>query len=333
MPVVLRCNFKHNQMQAIRFVLGFCFLLAVSVLFAQQEDTAFIQPYEKASDIELYNGYNNTHLRFHTKGASSGEALNFFSNDGLFTGIYLNYKWAVIGYGINVPFTSRDNLVKDFKSYRLRLNSYYKGWGFAGSSDIYKGLLSHRYKNKYTPVAGVKYTSISADIFHVNNPSHYSYRAALYLAEQQLRSCGSLLFHIHPYYYALGLQSNSSPASDSVQHFINGNPRWLSLIASLGYGYNFVWNKGKWIVSPRAETGFGGLYQFGIEEKLRPTVFYRLALTAGYSTQNRYAYLAAEDAKANNALATETISDNRLRLSIAAGYRLHNLKKKVLGLL
>ncbi len=152
-----------------------------------------------------------------------------------------------VGYGINVPFTSRDKNVKGFKSYRLIMRNYSHGWGIVGSFDIYKGLLSQTYKDRFTPVDGVRYTNMGANIFHVFNYKKYSYRAAQYLGEQQLKSCGSFLLHIRPTYYALGLQTSSSPLSDSVQNFLRGNPRWLTVTASVGYGYNQVWDSGKWI--------------------------------------------------------------------------------------
>ncbi len=251
----------------------------------------------------------------------------------MFSGIYLNYKWLSLGYGINVPFTSRDNAVKGFKSYRFHFNSYFHGWGISGASDIYKGLLSQTYKNTYTPVDGVRYTSINADIFYVANAGHYSYKAAQYLGQKQLRSCGSFIYHIRPYFYALGLQSGPEQSSDSVQQFINGNPRWLSVIASVGYGYNFVINKSRWIISPRAEAGLGGLYQFGIEKKLKAAAFFRTALAAGYSTDNIYTYISTETINTTNFFASTILADNRLRLSITTGFRLPSLKKKVLDVL
>ena len=315
-----------------KYVLSFLFLLLSVVCFSQVEDSLYIADYAKRNNIELYNGYNSTRLHFHTPG-NKQEAANFFSNNGLFTGVYLTYKWLIVGYGINVPFTSRDNAVKGFKSYRFHFNGYYHGWGITGSSDMYKGLLSQTYKNAYTPVDGVRYTSISADIFHVTNSEKYSYKAAQYFGQQQLRSCGSFIYHVRPSYYALGLQSGSSLAGDSVQHFVSGNPRWLSLITSVGYGYNVVWNGSGWMISPRAEAGVGGLYQFGIEKKIRASAFFRTALTAGYSTCSLYGYVSAETINSTNFFASTVLADDRLRLSLTAGYRLPSLKKKIIGLL
>ena len=315
-----------------KYILQFFFLLISVTAFAQPENSVYIADYAKNNNIELYNGYNSTRLHFRTSGKTE-DALNFFSNNGLFSGVYLNYKWFVIGYGINVPFTNRDNSVKGFKSYRLHFNGYYDGWGVSGSSDVYKGLLSQTYKNRYTPVEGVKYTNISADFFHVGNADKYSYKAAQYLGQQQLKSCGSFLYHVRPSYSALGLQTSSSPISDSIEHFISENPRWFSLVTSVGYGYNFAWNRSQWIISPRAEAGLGGLYQFGIKNKLRAAAFFRTALAAGYSTGNIYTYISAETVNATNFFASTILADDRLRLSLTAGYRLANLRKKIIGLL
>lgn len=319
------------MMRAIPFFL--LFLLALTgVLFAQADDTLFVRDYIKQNDVELYNGYNSTRLHFRTAGKTE-DVFNFFSNNGLFTGVYLDYKWLNIGYGINVPFTSRDNAVKGFKAYRLHFNTYYHGWGASGSSDIYKGLLSQSYRSHYTPVDGVKYTSISADFFHVANASQYSYKTAQYLGQQQIKSCGSFLYHIRPYYYALNLQTSPTPVSDSIKEVITGNPRWLSIVGSVAYGYNFVWKAGKFIVSPYTEFGLGGLYQFGIENKLKAAAIFRAVLTGGYTTPQRYTYLTIETINSTNVLASSTLSDDRLLFSITTGIRLANLKHRVLGLL
>lgn len=319
-------------MRALILLSGFLLLFISFSAFGQAEDSTYIDNYRKDNDVEISNLYNSLRLHFNTKGKDAN-TLNFFTNNGLFSGIYLNYKWLILGYGINVPFTSRDNSVKGFKSYRLHVNSYFHGWGISGGGDVYKGLLSQTYKGIYTPVDGVKYTSIYADLFRVGNPSRYSYKAAQYLGQRQLKSCGSFLYHVRPYYYSLGLQTSPSPASDSIQSFINGNPRWLSLITSLGYGYNQVWEDGKWIVSPRIEAGLGGLYQFGIEKKVRASAFFRTALSAGYSTENIYTYFSAETVDATNFFASTILSDDKLRLSFTVGYRLPSFSKRILGIL
>ncbi len=319
-------------MRALLLLLYFFFLSISFSAFSQQEDSNYIADYSKGNNVELSNLYNSLRLHFITKGKDAS-TFDFFNNNGLFSGIYLNYKWLSVGYGINVPFTSRDNSVKGFKSYRLHFNSYFHGWGVAGGGDVYKGLLSQIYKGAYTPIEGVKYTNIYADFFWVGNPYRYSYKAAQDLGQQQLQNCGSFVYHIRPYYYALGLQTSPSSGSDSIQNFINGSPRWLSLITSVGYGYNFIWNKGQWIICPRIEAGLGGLYQFGIENKVRASAFFRTALSAGYSTENMYTYINAETINATNFFASTILSDDRLRLSLTAGYRLRSFKKKILGVL
>lgn len=315
-----------------RIYMNLLFVFAPFFVLAQKEDSTFIAKYPKPNNIELSNAYNSTKLNFHTR-RNRADAANLFSNNGLFTGVYLNYNWLVLGYGVTVPFTSRDNSVKGFKSYRLRMRSYYHGWGIAGSFDIYKGLLSHTYKNRYTPVEGVRYSTFGGDVFHVFNYKKYSYKAAQYLGEQQLKSCGSFLLHIRPTYYALGLQTSSSAVSDSIQKFLRGNPHWLTLTGSVGYGYNKVWNDGKWIVSPSIEAGLGGLYKFGYRRKLKPAALLNAALVAGYSGSKNYIYLTAEATNSENFVATNVFTDNRFRVTVTAGYRLYNLKKKILGLL
>lgn len=315
-----------------RIYIGLMFVFASFSALSQKRDSAFISAYAKPNNIELSNAYNSTKLNFHTR-RSRADAANLFSNNGLFSGVYLNYNWLYFGYGVTVPFTSRDNGVKGFKSYRLRLRNYSHGWGISSSFDIYKGLLSQTYKKRFTPVDGVRYTNAGADVFHVFNYKKYSYKATQYMGEQQLKSCGSFLLHIRPTYYALGLQTSSSPLSDSVQNFLRGNPHWLTVTGSVGYGYNKVWDEGKWMVSPSVEAGLGGLYKFGYRRRLKPAALLDAALVAGYSGRKNYIYLTAETSHDDNFFGTSTFTDNRFRVTVTAGYRLYSLRRRILGLL
>src|SRR3954452_12507161 len=125
-------------------LLFFCSIVGVNNLTAQQEDTSYIKQFKKNNDVEQFNAYNSNRLQFYTA-TKRNKAVNLFTNDGLFTGIYLDYKWATIGYGIDVPFTTRDNSIKDFKLYRFNLSTYKHGLGFTGNANRYKGFLSQQF--------------------------------------------------------------------------------------------------------------------------------------------------------------------------------------------
>src|SRR5438309_4945538 len=173
----------------VKCILLFSSLLTgILKLAAQPEDSSYIRKFNKQNNVELFNSYNSNRLQFYTA-EHRNQAVNLFTNNSLFTGIYLNYKWATIGYGIDVPFTSRDNNVKDFKLYRFNLNTYTHGWGFTGNANVYKGLLSQQFKDKYIPVPGVRYTNFNVDLYHVGNYRQFSFNAARWLSEQQVKSC------------------------------------------------------------------------------------------------------------------------------------------------
>jgi hypothetical protein len=309
-----------------------CFTTGIFRLAAQPEDSSYIRKYDKQNDVELFNSYNSNRLQFYTA-EHHNQAVNLFTNNGLFTGVYLDYKWATIGYGMDVPFTNRDNNVKDFKLYRLHLNTYNHGWGITSNANVYKGFLSQQYKDKYTPVPGVRYTNLNADLYHVGNYQQFSFNAAHWLSEQQLKSCGTFIYHVRPSYAALKAETTSLTENNEEPRFINENPRWLSLAGSLSYAYSFVWNNGKWIISPQIEAGGGILYQFGIEEKLKPTGFARTALTSGYNSNVWYIYLNAETINTKSIFSSTIMREDQWSVSLTAGYRLADLKRRILGLL
>jgi len=311
------------------FTLYFTIIFKVA---AQAEDTNYIKHFKKNNDLELFNSYNSNRLQFYTT-EQRDKAVNLFTNNGLFTGIYLDYKWATIGYGINVPFTSRDNNVKDFKIYRFDLGTYIHGWGYTGNANIYRGLLSQQYKKKYTPVPDVRYTNLNVDFYHVGNYRQFSYNAASWLDEKQLKSCGSFIYHFRPTYAALKIENPGLPENDSTPVFISQNPRWLSFTGSLAYAYTFVWDNGKWVISPRIEAGGGLLYQFGIEKKIKPTALGRTQLTAGYNNDTWYIYVSTETMNTKNIFSSAIMREDLWSASLTIGYRLPDLKRKILGLL
>jgi hypothetical protein len=309
-----------------------CCITGIYKIAAQPEDSSYIRKFDKQNNVELFNSYNSNRLQFYTA-EHHNQAVNLFTNNGLFTGVYLNYKWVTIGYGMDVPFTNRDNNVKDFKLYRFNLNTYKHGWGVTGNANIYKGFLSQQYKDQYTPVPGVRYTNLNADLYHVGNYRQFSFNAAHWLSEQQMKSCGTFIYHFRPSYAALKAESHNLPENYGEPQFISENPRWLSLTGSLSYAYSFVWNNGKWIISPRIEAGGGILYQFGIEEKLKPTGFGLTAITTGYNSNVWYIYLSAETNNTKSIFSSTIMREDQWSVSLTAGYRLGDLKRKILGLL
>lgn len=309
-----------------------CCTAGITKVTAQPEDTSYIKQFNKKNDVEQFNSYNSNRLRFYTA-TQRDKAVNLFTNNGLFTGVYLDYKWATIGYGINIPFTSRDKSVKDFKIYRFNLGTYKRGWGFTGNANVYRGFLSQQLREKYTPLPGVRYTNINADLYYVANYRQFSYSAARWLSEQQRKSSGSFIYHFRPSYAALKIEKPGLPTNDSTPVFISENPRWLSLTASLAYAYSFIWGEGRWILSPKIEAGGGVLYQFGIEEKLKPTGFGRTSLTGGYNSNLWYFYLNTETINTKSIFSSAIMREDQWSVSLTAGYRLPNLKRKILGLL
>ncbi|MGZ3851830.1 MAG: DUF4421 family protein [Flavisolibacter sp.] len=338
-------SFTRKYAQAVIGSLSVLFLTLFFVNdgFSQEADSSYVKRYKRENDIETYSDWRSYRLRFLSTGHAARKDFSLVSNSMLYTGVNLDYKWLSIGYGFNVPGTERDRSGAH-RDLFLQLNdidhlviwqAYFKKYNgllepLYTSNDPDHFTIMNNHFNKYT---GVHLYDAGVSILYPLNHKTFSYNAAQYLNRRQLRSAGSVLLSFNPFYHKVTVSDSLSQVSDKrAVRFLTSSPQWFTGAFSLGYAYNFI-GYGKWSVSPEFDMGYG------VSRFLKPSlqwhnaVQYNAVVTVGYSSPLFYSYLTGYYHNFKNNFAQEGASELNSGFSITCGYRVGNLKKKILHLL
>ncbi|MEP6948633.1 MAG: DUF4421 family protein [Ginsengibacter sp.] len=329
---------KHRVLYRIVFVI--IYLLNCSRIVAQHQkiDSNYIQSFAKTNVIEIYPDIYSTHFNF----THSGQRKNDYSlvaNSSAHLSTNLNYKWLSLRYSWAMPGTELDKNVKlqyaslglNFKIWQMRFRPFYES---------YNGLLIPKQKKKkndsFSIFRGIQFTTIGLDYYYFTNTKLFSFSAARSFSVSQVKSAGSVFSMITPAWQKINWKDPSRDllTDSSTYDLLSQDPEWVSLIIRVGYTYNFILDNGKWIIAPAILTGAGLIKEINIPGSiLQPITNVQAWLNAGYNGPNYYFYFHAwwNDLRTN--LIVKNMNQVNTSFSITAGYRFHNFRKKILGLL
>lgn len=304
--------------------------LTVTLADYAQFDPAYVRPLARPNSIGLRAAFVDSRFYFTAPDAATPR-LNLYANTNVSVGPAIVYKWVKLSAGISLPGTQRSNGIAGIYNYRLRLNIDRNGGGAQININYFKGLI--RGGQPYTAVKDLRCFTAAADLFYVQNRRRFSLKASRFHKEQQVNSSGSLLFHLTPAYSSFSQKKGTAFTDNVLRRYFTPQPQWITLTGSVGYAYNWVPGGGSWLVTPMLEGGFGGLYQFKVENHLRPASFVKGSLAAGYNGRKMLVFATAEFGKLRNDLGVSDLKEERFRLMLTAAYRMGSLQKKILGIL
>ena len=328
----------------------FC-LLAGGPVLAQHRpaDTSFVHAYQKEHVIETYSGQYGTRFNF-ISADNRKNNYKLVANTSSYAGTYLNYKWLSFRYSWSIPGTRLDKNTK-FHYTSLSFKFSHGSMLFRPFYHSYNGLLiperKERRRMTYTPLRDIHVSDAGTDFYYLTNTRRFSFNAANYFSERQVKSAGSFLLMATPMWERLarnmppalpspatGPYAGTNPAIPQQNFFLSTNKQWFSLIARVGYTYNLALARGKWSIAPTVLVGGGGLKELNTTDKyIRPVYDEQSWINAGYNGDRYYFYLNARWNHRQTNLLIRHMNQTDTDLSATAGYRLGNLKKKILGIL
>ncbi len=299
-------------------------------------DTNYIRTFDKPNVIEFYPGMYSTRFNFTTPGERKTD-YRLVANSSGYAGTYLNYKWLSLEYSFAMPGTQLDRNVKlqytslgfRFGGRQMRFHPFY---------DSYNGLLipEKGRRRNFKPFRNIQFRNAGMDIFYFPGAKRFSFSAANYFSEHQTKSAGAVFMMATPLWQKVNWQNPSrNLISDSATfNLLSANPQWVSVIARIGYTYNFSFRKGKWSIAPAVLIGGGGLREINTsEKKLQAVTDIQGWLNGGYNGPDYYLYFNASWDNLQANLFIKNLHQVNTDFSITAGYRFHSLKRKVLGIL
>lgn len=331
-------------MKAVHFTTAFLVLTVnlpfAASLYAQQKktDTAYIKQFDVPNVVELYAGAYSTHFSF--TGVHEHKTKNDYrlvANSSAYLGTYVNYKWVSLKYSWAMPGTELDKNVRlKYTSLSLRMGT--KQMAFHPFYDSYNGLLipAKEPGNRYKPFRGIQFSDAGMDLSYYTQSNRFSYHAAAYFSEVQIKSKGTFFMMATPMWQKINWKNPSLDIITDTATFrlLSADPQWISLVARAGFMYNFVFQRGKWSIAPAILVGAGGLKELPVAHTaLQAVTDIQAWITAGYNGPEFYFYANAwrDDLQTN--LLIKNLQQVNTDFSITAGYRFPNLKKKILKLL
>ena len=328
-------------MSSLKFLSSFFFISAPlcchSGLFAQQAavDSNFIRPFNKQNVLEVYPGIYSTHFNFTNPGERKNDYRLAVNSSGYF-GAYAKYKWLSLKYEVNMPGTQLDKDVKfKYTSFHFRFGN--RQMLFHPFYDTYNGLLiPEGRRRQYEPFRNIRFTDAGFDYYYFTNTRHFSFRAGNFFSEQQVKPAGAFFLMATPIWQQISWANPTRGliGDSSTYTLLSSNPQWISLITRVGYSYNFVFPKTRWIVSPAVIFGTGALQETNTDNKKLQGVYdVKAWLNAGYNGPNYYCYLNAGWGNLQTNLFIKNMHQVTSNVSVTCGYRFNKFKKKILGVL
>ncbi|SDE14160.1 DUF4421 family protein [Niabella drilacis] len=314
-----------------------CWLLITAGIAQAQvrRDTAFIAGFDRENTIEAYPGYYTTRFSFEGYGKRPA-AFRLTANSNAYTGFFINYKWLSFQYAWGIPGTELAKGIRlKHASFSFRYNrprvSFYPFF------DGYDGLLLRTAKRhpRFDSFRGMQLFRAGVRTYYFTNTEHYTYRAGLSFAERQLRPAGGFIFNMIPQWQQINWKTPSRALiRDSVTYrLLASDPQWISLVAGGGYNYNWVFNRGAWIVSPAVIGGIGGLRELNNARSVQPMLNLQAWVNAGYSGPVFYAYINGSIQASQTHLIVRKLNTMDDEVSLTLGYRFKGHSKKILGML
>lgn len=319
-----------------RYAVMCWLLVAAGITQAQvQRDTSFIATFDRDNTVEIYPGYYTTRFNF-TGYGKRPSSFRLTANTNAYAGFFVNYKWLAFQYAWGIPGTELAKGIKlkhvsfSFRYNRPRVSLY-------PFFDGYDGLLLQTAKPhaRFDSFRGMQLFRAGLRAYYFTNTTHYAYRAGLSFSEQQLRSAGGVIFSAIPQWQQINWKSPSRALiRDSVTYqLLASDPQWLSLVAGTGYNYNWVFQKGKWIVSPALIAGIGGLKELNRTRSVQPMLNLQAWVNAGYSGPVFYACINGTIQASQTHLIVRKLNTMDDEVSLTLGYRFKSHSKKILGML
>lgn len=327
---------KHFSLYNIVFLL--MSILNYSALFAQKNavDSNYIQPFEKTNIIEIYPDIYSTRFNFY----SHHERKNNYSlvaNSNAHISTNLSYKWLSLSYSWAMPGTELDKHVK-LQYTSLNLNLGGKQMRFRPYYESYNGLLIpvEKVKRRYDIFQGIQFTTAGFDYYFFSNTKQFSFNAAKSFSLKQVKSAGSVFVMATPSWQKINwkIPSRALVKDSTTYNLLSQHPEWISFIGRIGYTYNFVIDKGKWIIAPAILTGAGLLREINTADKsLQAVTNMQAWLNAGYNGPTFYFYFHAWWNNLQTDLLIKDMNQVNTNFSLTIGYRFDNFHRKILGLL
>lgn len=303
-------------------------------------DSSYIRKHFRLNDLRTsYGGQGNNMVLGSNRDSSPGLNNEFYTNTNDYIGVGLTYKWIDGDISFALPGTSY------LKEERSNLTQFRLSLGYSTrkvSMRVYisnsKGVIMSTPDNEYQSSPTLHEFKIGAQLTFIRSPSKYSYRASLYQSEIQMKTAGSWLLRVEPFYRNLGANEGSMiPTVYDVESRFGDQVgleyvRAPGVLVMPGYGINIVLSNPKFFISPVLLAGAGvalNTYEGNNGQKNYTNLEYAgsFTLNAGYSGSQCYSKIQLSYNAGYTVLNPSYLTYTNLAISFTFGYRFNDVEK------
>jgi len=305
-------------------------------------DSSYIRKHYLLNDFRLFYGaQGNSIILGSTRDSNPDLDGDVYANTNDYIGAGITYKWIDGDMSYSLAGTTylheeRSNLSQ------LKLGASYSQRKviFRGYYQDSKGVVITGSNNQFETTPSVHERKIGLQITYLLNARRYSYRAALYQSEFQVKSAGSLMVRVEPFYRKLGGQSGSMipVVWDTSERF--GDQAGLEYVFAPGvmvlpgYGFNYVISDTHLFISPMVFAGMGVAFNTynGKNGKSNYTNLEYAAnfnLNAGYNGSRYYSKIQFSWSAGYAPLNPTYLTSSNVMLSLWVGVRFSDVENLI----
>jgi len=332
----------------MRSIIKLFLLLSVSSAFSQSSrkpgpttdaDSIFIRSFELKREFRLLYGLQGNNLSIGSV-RDGATRLNgdLYKNTGDYLGAGITYDWLDGDLSIALPGTTylkeeRSNL----KQFKFGLSHTRRKLVFRWYYMESKGAVLSSSDNEYESAPSIHEVRLGMQATYIFNWSRYSYRASMYQSEYQMKTAGSFLLRLEPFYRDLGTKEGSviPEAYDLTSRFDEKTGleyvKAPGLLLLPGYGINVVIPNSRFFISPIVFAGFGfahNTYDGNMGKESFTSVEYSVNfnLNAGYNGNRSYSKISFAWTAGYAALDPAYLTSSNVTMMFTYGFRFQQLK-------
>ena len=317
-----------------------CFGQKVKDLFSLADaDSNFVRKYIQKNDFRIFYGGQGNNIAVGSK-RDQETHLNgdLYANTNDYLGAGITYKWIDGDISFALPGTTylkeeRSNL----QQFKLALSSTLRKLAFRAYYTNSKGVLVSDTEGEFESQPSLHEIRTGVQIIYLFNSSRYSYRASMYQSEYQLRTAGSFLLRLEPFYRSLGTKQGSMIPAENDLSARFGQQVGLEyvkapgLLIMPGYGINIVIPDTKFFISPIVFAGLGmahNKYKTTSTTDSFNSIEYagHIGMNAGYNGNRHYLKVSCNWSAGYTLLDPTYLTNTNLTIVLMAGIRFDDLK-------
>jgi hypothetical protein len=324
---------------ALMLLTSACFSQSTRELLATPgADSEFVRKFARNNDVRVFYGLQGNNLSLGS--TYDGTKINgdLYRNTNDYVGAGVSYGWLDGDLSIAIPGTTY------LQQERSTLNQFKLALSYTRRKIVLRGIYSESTgvvisgsNNEFESTPSVQEQRFGLQITYLFNAEKYSYRAAIYQSEYQMKTAGSFMIRLDPFYRRLGTNDQSiiPAAYDDVSRF--GSQSGLEYIQSPGllvlpgYGINIALRDTRFFISPIVFAGLGFAHNMykgagGPGSFTSPEYAANAILNTGYNGSKYYTKLQFNWTSGYTSMNPTYLTSSNLTCLLMVGMRFKNFK-------